>query len=64
MVGFYVVKSNFRLLIEFDIMSDGKLEKPEIDYTKIVDEQLPETEELAKVLLKKYTFFTLFSLWK
>ncbi|CAG8460814.1 6419_t:CDS:10 [Diversispora eburnea] len=29
-------------------MSDGKLEKPEIDFTKIVDEQLPETEELAK----------------
>ncbi|RHZ54756.1 hypothetical protein Glove_423g21 [Diversispora epigaea] len=29
-------------------MSDGKLEKPEIDFTATVDVQLPETEELAK----------------
>ncbi|RIA84649.1 PCI domain-containing protein [Glomus cerebriforme] len=29
-------------------MSDGKLEKPEIDFTPVCDEKLPETEVLAK----------------
>ncbi|RIB22313.1 hypothetical protein C2G38_2243367 [Gigaspora rosea] len=29
-------------------MSEGKLEKPEQDFTSVVDEQLPETEKLAK----------------
>ncbi|CAG8676603.1 21977_t:CDS:10 [Dentiscutata erythropus] len=29
-------------------MSEGKLEKPEQDFTSAVDEQLPETEKLAK----------------
>ena len=30
-------------------MADGQLFKPEKDYTKEVDKQLPEAEELAKV---------------
>lgn len=29
-------------------MADGQLFKPEKDYTKEVDKQLPEAEELAK----------------
>ena len=29
-------------------MSDGQLFKPEKDYTKDVDKQIPEAEELAK----------------
>lgn len=31
-----------------NIMADGQLFKPEKDYTKEVDKQLPEAEELAK----------------
>ena len=30
-------------------MADGQLFKPEKDYTKEVDEQIPAAEELAKV---------------
>ena len=30
-------------------MADGQLFKPEKDYTKEVDKQVPEAEELAKV---------------
>ena len=30
-------------------MADGQLFKPEKDYTKEVDKQLPEAQELAKV---------------
>jgi len=30
-------------------MSDGKLIKPDKDFSKEVDKQLPEAEELAKV---------------
>lgn len=32
-------------------MADGQLFKPEKDFTKEVDKQLPEAEELAKVLV-------------
>ena len=31
-------------------MSDGQLFKPEKDYTKEVDKQIPEAEEFAKVV--------------
>ena len=37
-------------LTEFNSnMADGQLFKPEKDYTKEVDKQLPEAQELAKV---------------
>ena len=32
-------------------MADGQLFKPEKDYTKEADKQIPEAEELAKVLI-------------
>lgn len=32
-------------------MADGQLFKPEKDFTKEVDKQLPEAEELANVLV-------------
>lgn len=32
-------------------MADGQLFKPEKDYTKEADKQIPEAEELAKVLM-------------
>ena len=31
-----------------NVMADGQLFKPEKDYTKDVDKQIPEAEELAK----------------
>ena len=34
-------------------MADGQLFKPEKDFTKEVDKQLPEAEELAKVLVSR-----------
>ena len=37
-------------------MADGQLFKPEKDYTKDVDKQLPEAQELAKVkMLRRET---------
>ena len=35
-------------------MADGQLFKPEKDYTKEADKQIPEAEELAKVLMALY----------
>ena len=32
-------------------MADGQLFKPEKDYTNEADKQIPEAEELAKVLM-------------
>ena len=32
-------------------MADGQLFKPEKDFTKEADKQIPEAEELAKVLM-------------
>lgn len=32
-------------------MADGQLFKPEKDYTKEADKQIPEAEELAKVVM-------------
>src|SRR5436305_10005220 len=37
-------------LVDFAAMSDGKLEKPDADFTSVCDVQLPETEILAKVI--------------
>lgn len=37
------------LLLNAHIMADGQLFKPEKDYTKEVDKQLPEAQKLAKV---------------
>ena len=37
------------LQVYIDNMADGQLFKPEKDYTKEVDKQLPEAQELAKV---------------
>ena len=46
-------------------MADGQLFKPEKDYTKDVDKQIPEAEELAQVTLsmkpKHYRILTLAS---
>ena len=41
-------------------MADGQLFKPEKDYTKDVDKQIPEAEDLAKV----WTVWTVFELRK
>ena len=35
-------------------MADGLLSKPEKDFTKEVDKQIPEAEELAKVSLLRF----------
>jgi len=35
-------------------MADGRLFKPEKDYTKEADKQIPEAQELAKVIQGKY----------
>lgn len=35
-------------------MSDGQIFKPDKDFTKEVDKQLPEAQELAKVNLSSY----------
>ena len=35
-------------------MSDGQIFKPDKDFTKEVDKQLPEAQELAKVNLSFY----------
>ena len=37
-------------------MADGQLFKPEKDYTKEVDRQIPEAEELAKVTQGPYSW--------
>ena len=38
-------------------MADGQVLKPDRDYSKEVDEQLPQAEELAKVLQRVPSLF-------
>jgi len=33
-----------------DVMSDGRIQKMEVDYSTAVDEKIPECENLAKVI--------------
>lgn len=37
-------------------MSDGQIFKPDKDFTKEVDKQLPEAQELARVSLHYYSY--------
>ena len=39
-------------------MADGRIFKPEKDFTKETDTQIPEAQELAKVALPQFVFLT------
>ena len=47
----YPSLASYRLDSTDFVMADGQLFKPEKDYTKEADKQIPEAEELAKVLM-------------
>lgn len=38
-------------------MADGQLFKPEKDFTKEADKQIPEAQELAKVMIQVLALF-------
>lgn len=47
-------------------MSDGRILKPDKDFSKEADKQIPEAEELANVILPVYRLVecTLFTDWR